>query len=109
MSFVRAEAYAKINLSLDIVGKRNDGYHFMDMVMQSVNLCDTLELKQLKAGIDFFCSDQSLPKGKDNLAVRAASAFLKQQGYLAAYLSVSKKGFHPAREWLAAVQMQRPF
>ena len=80
MSFVRAEACAKINLSLDIVGKRNDGYHFMDMVMQSVNLCDTLELKQLKAGIDFFCSDQSLPKGKDNLAVRAASAFFEAAG-----------------------------
>ena len=109
MSFVRAEACAKINLSLDIVGKRNDGYHFMDMVMQSVNLCDTLELKQLKAGIDFFCSDQSLPKGKDNLAVRAASAFFEAAGISGGVSIRLKKGFHPAREWLAAAQMQRPF
>ena len=37
-------AWAKLNLTLDILGKRPDGYHEMKMVMQSIDLCDNLEL-----------------------------------------------------------------
>lgn len=75
MSCVTVNAYAKINLSLDIVGKRADGYHLMDMVMQSVSLCDTLHIARAKKDVLFSCSEQSLPQGDDNLAVRAANAF----------------------------------
>ena len=80
MSCVTVNAYAKINLSLDVVGKRADGYHLMDMVMQSVSLCDTLQIARTDKDVSFSCSDQSLPQGSDNLAVRAASAFFKAAG-----------------------------
>lgn len=39
------EAHAKINWTLDILGKREDGYHLMDMLMQSISLSDTLWLE----------------------------------------------------------------
>ena len=80
MSCVTVNAYAKINLSLDVVGKRADGYHLMDMVMQSVSLCDTLQISRTEKDISFSCSEQSLPQGSDNLAVRAANAFFKAAG-----------------------------
>lgn len=80
MNRVTVNAYAKINLSLDIVGKRADGYHLMDMVMQSVSLCDTLHIARAEKGVLFSCSEQSLPQGADNLAVRAANAFFKAAG-----------------------------
>ena len=60
MSCVTVNAYAKINLSLDVVGKRADGYHLMDMVMQSVSLCDTLQIARTEKDVSFSCSDQSL-------------------------------------------------
>ena len=65
---------------IHIFGKRADGYHLMDMVMQSVSLCDTLQIARTEKDVSFSCSDQSLPQGSDNLAVRAASAFFKAAG-----------------------------
>ena len=45
MAVLEVKAYAKLNLSLDVLGKRPDGYHDMRMVMQSVTLTDTLRLE----------------------------------------------------------------
>ena len=71
-------ANAKINLTLDILGKRDDGYHEVELVLQSIALADTLELTKIDHGIDFHldtnqvaCAD-SLPTDASNLAVRAA-------------------------------------
>ena len=44
MNTAECNAYAKINLSLDITGRREDGYHTVDMVMQSVSLCDRVRV-----------------------------------------------------------------
>ena len=43
---MRIKAYAKINLALDIVGRRSDGYHVLDMVMHTISLHDTLIIKR---------------------------------------------------------------
>ena len=56
------KAYAKINLSLDILSRREDGYHDLRMVMQSVTLCDTLEMSRAD-GILFSCDKAELPAG----------------------------------------------
>ena len=109
MNRVTVNAYAKLNLSLDIVGKRADGYHLMDMVMQSVSLYDTLHIARAEKAIAFSCSEQALPQGSDNLAVCAANAFFKQPAYPAAHLSVLQKGFPPARVWRAAARTRQPF
>jgi len=80
MNRVTVNAYAKLNLSLDIVGKRADGYHLMDIVMQSVSLYDTLHIARAEKAIALSCSEQALPQGSNNLAVCAAIAFFNAAG-----------------------------
>ena len=50
MADYSAEAYAKINLGLDVVGRRDDGYHLVKMVMQSVGLSDLLDFSRTSDG-----------------------------------------------------------
>lgn len=70
-------AAAKINLYLDITSKRSDGYHGIASIMQSVSLCDEITVSIGGGhGIGLFCDNPSLPLGKDNIAYRAAEAFL---------------------------------
>lgn len=71
-----AYAYAKINLSLDILGTRPDGYHLVRMLMQSLSLRDVLTLTVADTPrLTMTCSDPSLPTDEHNLAYRAASLF----------------------------------
>ncbi|MFW5795247.1 MAG: 4-(cytidine 5'-diphospho)-2-C-methyl-D-erythritol kinase [Bacillota bacterium] len=70
-------APAKINLSLDIVKKRKDSYHDLEMIMQSVSLYDRVLIqKKNKEGIFLKCSDRSLPDNENNLAYQAAKLLL---------------------------------
>ena len=74
------KAPAKINLYLDVLGKRADGYHNIRSVMQTVDLCDdiTVELGTPKRGsqlIEISCSEAALPLDATNLAHRAAVTF----------------------------------
>ena len=81
MTSLTLPAPAKINLTLDILGARPDGYHEMEMVMQSVSLCDTIRLDLgFAGGIRASSGLQFLPNDKDNLAVAAALAFRKATG-----------------------------
>lgn len=67
---------AKINLTLDIVGKRTDGYHYMKSIMQSVSIYDTIELRLTDTStISLECNDLNIPIDK-NLAFQAARRFL---------------------------------
>ena len=71
------EAYAKLNLSLDVTGLLPGGFHSMRMVMQSVSLCDTVTVSVEKgSGVIQAGSDvRFLPRGEKNLAGKAALAF----------------------------------
>lgn len=66
-------AFAKINLGLHVGALRPDGFHEVRTVLQSVALCDLLEVHPA-AGLTFSCSDAALPSGEDNLVMRAARA-----------------------------------
>lgn len=67
---------AKINLLLDIVGKRTDGYHFMKTVMQAISLYDEVTVeKDDGEEITISCSDEKVPCDSRNLAYKAAEAF----------------------------------
>ncbi len=77
---LQQKAYAKLNLSLDILGQRSDGYHDLRMVMQSVSLHDTVTLIPREAGVTLLCDDPGIPSGKGNIAYRAAEAFLHAAG-----------------------------
>ena len=69
----------KVNLSLNILGKRPDGFHELETVMQPVNLFDELSFERGGSGIRLTCDEPSLPVDSKNLVYRAAEAFLKLQ------------------------------
>lgn len=74
-------APAKINLSLDILSRRADGYHELRMVMQSISLCDSVMLEPSVSGrTELLCDDPSVPCGGDNTVLRAAEAFFRVTG-----------------------------
>ncbi len=79
----KSNAYAKINLYLDITGKRADGYHEIVSVMQSISLCDVLTLVLTNnegINITISGSDTSLPCDERNLVYKAAKAFCDATG-----------------------------
>lgn len=81
MRSLTLSAPAKLNLTLDILSRRPDGYHEMSMVMQSVSLCDTVRLELGTAGPIRCESGLSyLPNGRENLAVSAVLAFQAATG-----------------------------
>jgi len=69
---ITALARAKINLTLDVLGKRPDGYHEVEMVMQSIELYDRLEFTPAHGEISLAVAGGELPVGRDNLVYRAA-------------------------------------
>ncbi|MDR1001966.1 MAG: 4-(cytidine 5'-diphospho)-2-C-methyl-D-erythritol kinase [Oscillospiraceae bacterium] len=74
---IKINAYAKINLFLDITGRREDGYHLLYSVMQSVGLCDTVEISETTSGaVELSCSDCRIPSGEKNIAHKAAREFI---------------------------------
>lgn len=77
MSRVIVRAHAKINLCLRLLGKRPDGYHDLQSVVQSVDLHDTLTLQRTGRGVVLEIEgDDALSPGSDNLVVRAANRLL---------------------------------
>lgn len=77
----REEAFAKINLTLDVLSLRPDGYHEVDMVMQSVSLADSLTITPRdETGLSLQSGRSDLPTDDGNLAMRAARCFLKAIG-----------------------------
>lgn len=65
---------------LNILGRRTDGFHELETVMQPVNLCDELGFERTNDGIQLTCSDPALPADASNLVHRAATAFLQRRG-----------------------------
>jgi len=74
------ESPAKINLFLEVLGKRPDGYHELVTVMQRVSLHDVLTLEPRPSGIEITCSDPSIPTDEGNLVWRAADALRRRAG-----------------------------
>ncbi len=75
---MKLRANAKINLTLDICGKREDGYHLLDSIMQSISLCDIVTVDK-SVDITVNCSDSSLG-GEQNIAIKAAKKFFEFTG-----------------------------
>lgn len=75
---VKVNAYAKINLLLDIVATRTDGYHDLFMIMQSVEVYDTVTVEKIKGrDITITCNIDDIPLDEKNIAHKAAMAFFK--------------------------------
>ena len=86
------KAYAKINLGLDVVRKRADGYHDVKMIMQTIDIFDTLDINLgIENGenavdlgglgkISVVCGDENVPCDETNLVCKSAKAFLEYTG-----------------------------
>jgi len=73
MHQIELKARAKINLTLDVLGKRPDGYHDVEMIMQSINLYDHITIRKMRApGIKLKTNLKWLPEDGKNLAYKAA-------------------------------------
>lgn len=72
---------AKINLSLDVTGIREDGYHLISSVMQTVSLCDTVQIMENgKKKISLFCNLPYVPRDERNIVWKAAELFFRETG-----------------------------
>ena len=77
---IKEKAYAKINISLDVTGRREDGYHDMAMIMQTVSLCDELTISIGGEGVSARSNLRFIPGDERNLAVKAAVKYLEAVG-----------------------------
>ena len=75
-----ARSYAKINLTLDVLGKRPDGYHDIETIMQTLNLYDLILVDKSKCGIRISSNLKYLPNNDKNIAYKAAQAFIEKTG-----------------------------
>lgn len=71
------KAYGKINISLDAVDKREDGYHLLKMIMQQIELYDEISINKADEGITITCNKYFIPTDDKNLAYKAAELFMK--------------------------------
>lgn len=73
---IKVKAYAKINLMLDIIYKRTDGYHDLFMIMQSIGIYDTVTVRETKSKkITITCNIDDIPLDEHNIAYKAAAEF----------------------------------
>lgn len=70
----------KVNLLLNILGKRPDGFHELETVMHPIGLFDALAFARIPKGVELTCSDAMLPTDSTNLVFRSAQAFLDASG-----------------------------
>lgn len=79
MDHLELKAYAKVNLGLDVLRRREDGYHELRMIMQTVDLYDTLTLeKTQEEGIVLTCNVESLPCNESNLVYKSAKLMMEE-------------------------------
>ena len=96
MNEIKEVAYAKINLGLDILGKRADGYHEVSMIMQSVGLSDEIVISpgSGEGKITISTNIPGLSCGSDNLAYKAAALLAKHAGIIPnVHIALNKKIF----------------
>jgi len=93
---IQEQAPAKINLALNILGRRTDGYHELRMVMQSVSLCDTVTVEETGIGFALLADGFTVPAGKSSLEQQAAEAFFAAVGRPVPPLTVHLEKTTPA-------------
>ena len=100
------QALAKVNLALDILGARPDGYHELRMVMQTVSLHDTVSVQETEGDFTLHVDGESFRPGETSMEERAAEAFFRAVGRSMPGISVTlKNGFPPMRGLAAAARM----
>lgn len=80
MKEIVLESYGKINLGLDVLYKREDGYHEINTIMQQISLSDTLIMREIKEDIELDCNNKELPLDSTNLVYRAWKKMQEKTG-----------------------------
>lgn len=93
---MKLSAPAKVNLALDILRRRKDGYHDMRMVMQTISLCDMVSIEETASGFALHTNGDFIPAGKKTLEQRAVEAFFETIGQPVPGLSVTLEKITPA-------------
>ncbi len=95
---MKVKAFGKINLTLDITGRREDGFHLLDTVMQTVSIWDELDIQRSRdSGIHLQCSRESIPVDRKNTAYRAARFFLEDQRLQSEGIYIFIRKYTPSR------------
>lgn len=98
---VKQKAYAKVNIGLDVLRRRPDGYHDLKMIMQTVDICDDLTFeKSGEPGIRLRIEGADLPTDKNNLVCRAA-ALLMEEKHIGEGVSITLKKRIPVAAGMA--------
>lgn len=102
MRYIKVAGYAKINLTLDVIGKRSDGYHDLKSIMQSVSLPEYVELMINDSDkISLRCDIKDVPTDERNIAVKCANAFYKAAKILCPGLEINIQKNIPIQAGLA--------
>ena len=79
MKSIELKSRAKINLSIDVLGKREDGYHLVEMIMQTIDLYDIIKIKEIEIDeININSNSSDIPLNENNIVYKAAKV-LKDQ------------------------------
>ncbi|WP_258360702.1 4-(cytidine 5'-diphospho)-2-C-methyl-D-erythritol kinase [Moorella sulfitireducens (nom. illeg.)] len=91
MDALKVRAYGKINLTLNVVGRRADGFHNISTIFQSIALQDTLILRRRSGGIKIEVKGATLPDGPGNLVYQAAILLQQRYGFPGVHISLIKR------------------
>ncbi len=95
---MKVRAYGKLNLTLDVLGRRPDGYHLLDTVMQSISVWDELDIQTSRQpGVHLQCNKDRLPTDSKNTVYRAAKFFLEDCGLVDQGVYIFIKKYIPSR------------
>lgn len=91
-SSIQIQSYAKINWTLDVLFKREDGFHELRTIYQTVSLHDTLTITETRGPIEIACDDPRVPCDESNLAFKAAALLREAAGVsLGARIEIEKR------------------
>lgn len=82
MDRIKLLAHAKINLSLDVTGKLENGYHILRMILQTISLSDEVLIEKTQQGIEISCDNPYVPCDKRNICYKAAKEFFSKAGLI---------------------------
>ena len=77
MNGMKIRAHAKINLGLNVVGKREDGYHELEMIMAPISLHDLLYINIIDEGIEISSNSTIMPVNEKNIMYKVAKAMME--------------------------------
>ena len=109
MDKMELKALGKINLGLDVLGRRENGYHDVRMVMQTVYLYDQIRMeKTKKPGIELLTNLFYLPVNENNLAYQAADLLMKEF-HVKEGVKITLDKHIPRQEWQVEVRTRQPY